>query len=448
MATTRRTDDGLSGFMARIAQTPLLTAAEERRLALAVERGDLAAKDRMIEANLRLVVHVARRYPRDGIGLTLADLVQEGTLGLVRAVEKFDARRGHRFSTYATIWIRQSIGRAIGRHGPGLRLPEAAARAGVPRPRVISLDEPAGGPDGARLADLLPDRDAVGARRAGRGGDRRRGRPQRARRAPAARAARARIPLRARGRRDDERRDRAGARPARRGGPPPRGARAAAAARPGQRQPLSSSGTTSRCRSRPSRSSVTTSRPPIASPSSACWRSVIPARRRPSSATSRSPGMIPARSAGLSGHHRVDLDHRLRAVALALRGRHRPRRARDAEVAAAHAAVGHQRADDPPRRVVDRHREPEAHARDRGVDADDRSALVTSAPPELPGLSAASVWITLSIVRTVAASRAGSERPSAETTPAVTEPAKPCGLPIATTSWPTRSVSASPSAAA
>ena len=161
MATTRRTDDGLSGFMARIAQTPLLTAAEERRLALAVERGDLDAKDRMIEANLRLVVHVARRYPRDGIGLTLADLVQEGTIGLVRAVEKFDARRGHRFSTYATIWIRQSIGRAIGRHGPGLRLPEAAARAGVPRPRVISLDEPAGGPDGARLADLLPDRDAV-----------------------------------------------------------------------------------------------------------------------------------------------------------------------------------------------------------------------------------------------------------------------------------------------
>jgi RNA polymerase primary sigma factor len=131
MATTRQTDEGLSGFMARIAQTPLLTAAEERRLALAVERGDLAAKERMIEANLRLVVHVARRYPRDGIGLTLADLVQEGTLGLVRAVEKFDARRGHRFSTYATIWIRQSIGRAIGRHGPGLRLPDAVARAGV-----------------------------------------------------------------------------------------------------------------------------------------------------------------------------------------------------------------------------------------------------------------------------------------------------------------------------
>ena len=161
MATSRQTDDGLTWFMARIAQTPLLTAAEERTLALAVERGDLAAKEKMIEANLRLVVHLARRYPRDGIGLTLADLIQEGTLGLVRAVEKFDARRGHRFSTYATIWIRQSIGRAIGRHAPGLRLPDAVARAGVPRPRVISLDEPAGGPDGAPLAELLPDLDAV-----------------------------------------------------------------------------------------------------------------------------------------------------------------------------------------------------------------------------------------------------------------------------------------------
>ena len=76
-----------------------------------------------------------------------------------------------------------------------------------------------------------------------------------------------------------------------------------------------------------------------------------------------------------------------------------------------------------------------------------RCALVTSAPPELPGLSAASVWITSSIVRRVAPSRAGSERPSAETTPAVTEPANPFGLPIATTSWPTRRLSASPSTA-
>ena len=162
MATAPHTDDGLSAFMTRIARTPLLTAAEERRLALAVERGDLAAKERMIEANLRLVVHVARRYPRDGIGLTLADLVQEGTLGLVRAVEKFDPRLGHRFSTYATIWIRQSIGRAIGRHVSGIRVPERAVRAGFARPRLVSLDEPVGGADGTRLADLIPDREAIG----------------------------------------------------------------------------------------------------------------------------------------------------------------------------------------------------------------------------------------------------------------------------------------------
>jgi RNA polymerase primary sigma factor len=162
VATARPIDDGLSGFMTRIARTRLLTAAEERRLAIAVERGDLAAKERMIEANLRLVVHVARRYPRDGVALTLADLIQEGTLGLVRAVEKFDPRLGHRFSTYATIWIRQSIGRAIGRHAGGIRVPERAAQAGVARPRMISLDEPMGGADGARLADLIPDRDAIG----------------------------------------------------------------------------------------------------------------------------------------------------------------------------------------------------------------------------------------------------------------------------------------------
>jgi len=193
------TDEGLSAFLLRIARTPLLSAAQERSLALAVQRGDLAAKERMIEANLRLVVYLARRYPRDGHGLALADLVQEGTLGLVRAVEKFDPRRGHRFSTYATIWIRQAIGRAIGRHGDAIRLPEhvgqrrrtldreerrlagelgrapeaaelAAATGLLPeeiaRTRelhrtVVSLDEPVGGREGAVLADLIADCDAA-----------------------------------------------------------------------------------------------------------------------------------------------------------------------------------------------------------------------------------------------------------------------------------------------
>ena len=116
-------DPGFAGFLAEMARVPLLTATEERRLALRVERGDLAAKQRMIEANLRLVVHIARAYQRADHGLSLPDLVQEGTFGLVRAVEKFDPRLGHRFSTYATIWIRQSISRSITNKGRPIRLP-------------------------------------------------------------------------------------------------------------------------------------------------------------------------------------------------------------------------------------------------------------------------------------------------------------------------------------
>jgi RNA polymerase primary sigma factor len=136
------TDDGFAAFLAAIARTPLLTAAEERALAQRIERGDLAAKDRLVQANLRLVVHVAKRYVHDDHGLTLPDLVQEGTLGLVRAAERFDWRRGHRFSTYATIWIRQSIGRAIAKRGRATR---------------FSLDAPVGDDADATLADLIPD---------------------------------------------------------------------------------------------------------------------------------------------------------------------------------------------------------------------------------------------------------------------------------------------------
>src|SRR3954447_3994357 len=116
-------DDGFARFLARLGQIELLTPAEERALAFRVERGDLAAKNRMIEANLRLVVHIARRYVRDDSSLTLPDLVQEGTIGLVRAVEKFDPRRGYRFSTYAAIWIRQALGRAIADKSRFIRVP-------------------------------------------------------------------------------------------------------------------------------------------------------------------------------------------------------------------------------------------------------------------------------------------------------------------------------------
>ncbi len=118
--------DSLQAFLEAIGKVPLLTARQEIELAKRIERGDLDAKQHMIEANLRLVVHVAKRYRRDREGdgaLSFLDLIQEGTLGLVRAVEKFDHRKGFKFSTYATWWIRQSIARAIADKGRTVRLP-------------------------------------------------------------------------------------------------------------------------------------------------------------------------------------------------------------------------------------------------------------------------------------------------------------------------------------
>src|SRR3954451_1054799 len=100
---------------------PLLTAMEERRLARAIERGDLAAKDRLVRCNPRLVASVARRHV--GRGLAMEDLLQEGVVGLIRAAEKFDWRRGTRFSTYAVPWIRQSISQALANTGRLIRLP-------------------------------------------------------------------------------------------------------------------------------------------------------------------------------------------------------------------------------------------------------------------------------------------------------------------------------------
>jgi RNA polymerase primary sigma factor len=118
--------DSLQAFLEAIGRVPLLTAKQEIELARRIERGDLDAKRHMIEANLRLVVHVAKRYRREREGdgaLSFLDLIQEGTLGLVRAVEKFDHRKGFKFSTYATWWIRQSIARAIADRGRTVRLP-------------------------------------------------------------------------------------------------------------------------------------------------------------------------------------------------------------------------------------------------------------------------------------------------------------------------------------
>jgi RNA polymerase primary sigma factor len=120
-AADETSTDSLELFLRDIGRVPLLTAREEIELARRIERGDLGAKDRMVESNLRLVVSIAKRY--QGNELPLGDLIQEGTIGLVRAVEKFDYRRGFKFSTYATWWIRQSIARAIAEKGRTVRLP-------------------------------------------------------------------------------------------------------------------------------------------------------------------------------------------------------------------------------------------------------------------------------------------------------------------------------------
>ena len=118
--------DALELFLADIARFPLLSAREERELARRIERGDGAAKNRMIESNLRLVVANAKRYR--GLGLPFLDLIQEGILGLIRAVEKFDHRRGFKFSTYATWWIRQALQRGVQHQARTIRVPVHVAQ--------------------------------------------------------------------------------------------------------------------------------------------------------------------------------------------------------------------------------------------------------------------------------------------------------------------------------
>jgi RNA polymerase primary sigma factor len=116
-----QTTDALQLFLNELGRYPLLTASEEIELAKRIERGDMAAKDRMILSNLRLVVSIAKKY--QGADLPLLDLIQEGIFGLVRASEKFDWRKGYKFSTYATFWIRQAIQRGIETKARTIRIP-------------------------------------------------------------------------------------------------------------------------------------------------------------------------------------------------------------------------------------------------------------------------------------------------------------------------------------
>ncbi len=189
--------DSLRLFLRSIGRVQLLTGDREVALARRIERGDLEAKQEMVEANLRLVVSIAKGYL--GRGLSFLDLIQEGSLGLIRAVEKFDYRRGYKFSTYATWWIRQAVTRAIADKGRTIRIPvhmveklnkvthverslvqglgreptpeEIALELECPVREVrdilrmaqqpVSLEKPVGEEDGSELGDFVEDESAV-----------------------------------------------------------------------------------------------------------------------------------------------------------------------------------------------------------------------------------------------------------------------------------------------
>src|SRR6187431_2899987 len=154
---TPELEDSLQLFFNEARKHPLLTAEEEVELAKRIERGDLEAKDRMVNSNLRLVISVARKY--QGQGLPLGDLIQEGMLGLIRAVEKFDWRKGYKFSTYGTWWIKQAIDRGIYNKARTIRLPVQVAQrerkvAGVERGLTVALGRDPTDEEIAQKADM------------------------------------------------------------------------------------------------------------------------------------------------------------------------------------------------------------------------------------------------------------------------------------------------------
>ena len=191
-------DDAVKQYLKEIGTYPLLTADQELILAERVARGDPRARQKLVEANLRLVVSIAKRYSNQG--LPLLDMIQEGNIGLMRAAQKFDYKRGFRFSTYATWWIRQAISRAIAEHSRTIHIPvhvveliykmkriarrmyqeqglealpdQLASEVGLPKERVvellnmaeqpISLDAPVADDEQYHLADLLEDVSMMG----------------------------------------------------------------------------------------------------------------------------------------------------------------------------------------------------------------------------------------------------------------------------------------------
>lgn len=186
-------EDPVRMYLKEIGKVPLLTAEEEKELAMKMEAGDMEAKKRLAEANLRLVVSIAKRYV--GRGMLFLDLIQEGNLGLIKAIEKFDYRKGYKFSTYATWWIRQAITRAIADQARTIRIPvhmvetinklirvqrqllqelgrepypeEIAEKMGLPVERVreiqkisqepVSLETPIGEEEDSHLGDFIQD---------------------------------------------------------------------------------------------------------------------------------------------------------------------------------------------------------------------------------------------------------------------------------------------------